>query len=101
MRAAAVATHASWPAPSLALSAAVLERDVLAGVSSTAYVGGFVDAAGFMARAGLFASHVTGRFVLIGEQRATGTDGGGTLLAADDLRAGECRRRRHLARHEG
>ncbi|QIB34657.1 YoaK family protein [Ancylobacter pratisalsi] len=56
------------------LSAAVRERDVLTGVSM-AFVGGFVDAAGFMALAGLFTSHVTGNFVLIGEQLATGTGG--------------------------
>jgi uncharacterized membrane protein YoaK (UPF0700 family) len=63
------------------LSAAVLERDVLTGVSM-AFVGGFVDAAGFMALAGLFTSHVTGNFVLIGEQLAIGTGGVVAKLAA-------------------
>ena len=56
------------------LSALRLERDVLTGVSM-AFVGGFVDAAGFMALAGLFTSHVTGNFVLIGDQLATGSGG--------------------------
>lgn len=59
---------------SIRLSAAMLERDVLTGVSM-AFVGGFVDAAGFIALAGLFTSHVTGNFVLIGEQLATGAGG--------------------------
>lgn len=63
------------------LSAAVLERDVLTGVSM-AFVGGFVDAAGFMALAGLFTSHVTGNFVLIGDQLAAGTGGVVAKLAA-------------------
>lgn len=67
----------AWSRP----SAAVLERDVLTGVSM-AFVGGFVDAAGFMALAGLFTSHVTGNFVLIGDQLAAGTGGVVAKLAA-------------------
>ena len=66
---------------SLRLSAVVLQRDVLTGVSM-AFVGGFVDAAGFIALAGLFTSHVTGNFVLIGDQLATSTGGVVSKLVA-------------------
>lgn len=61
--------HALWR-----LSAVALERDLLTAIVM-AFVGGFVDAAAFMALAGLFTSHVTGNFVLIGEQLAAGTGG--------------------------
>lgn len=69
--------HSRGERPWLASSFAVhwlLERDVLISVS-LAFVGGFVDAAGFMALAGLFTAHVTGNFVLIADELAMGTAG--------------------------
>jgi uncharacterized membrane protein YoaK (UPF0700 family) len=57
---------ASTPAQ-ISLARRVLERDVLTS-AAMGFVGGFIDAAGFIALAGLFTSHVTGNFVLIGAE---------------------------------
>lgn len=52
----------------------VIGRDLVMS-ASMAFVGGFVDAAGFITLAGLFTSHVTGNFVLIGDELAIGSAG--------------------------
>ncbi len=52
----------------------LLNRDVLTS-AALGFVAGFVDAAGFIALSGLFTSHVTGNFVLIGAELVT-TSGG-------------------------
>jgi len=44
-----------------------LERDVIVNMAMS-FVGGFVDAAGYIALWGLFTAHVTGNFVLIGAE---------------------------------
>lgn len=51
-----------------------LTRDTL-NSTALAFVAGFVDAAGFVALAGLFTSHVTGNFVLIGAEIVTQSSG--------------------------
>lgn len=56
-------------------------RDAVTG-TSLAFVGGFVDAAAFVALGGLFTSHVTGNFVLIGDEIVSGTAGTVAKLAA-------------------
>lgn len=56
-------------------------RDAVTG-ASLAFVGGFVDAAAFVALAGLFTSHVTGNFVLISDEIVSGTAGTVAKLAA-------------------
>ena len=59
------------PAPATGLRA---RRDLATGIG-LGFVAGFVDAAGFVALFGLFTSHVTGNFVLIGAELVS-TSGG-------------------------
>lgn len=51
-----------------------LERDGIVG-AGLAFVAGFVDAAAFVALAGLFTAHVTGNFVLIGAELVSTSSG--------------------------
>ena len=52
----------------------LLERDGVVG-AALAFVAGFVDAAAFVALAGLFTAHVTGNFVLIGAELVSTSSG--------------------------
>ncbi|WP_375464894.1 YoaK family protein [uncultured Methylobacterium sp.] len=51
-----------------------IDRDWLT-VTGLAFVAGFVDAAAFVALAGLFTAHVTGNFVLIGAELVSTSNG--------------------------
>lgn len=66
------------PAPGPVLAARPAEtapdRDRLIG-TSLGFVAGFVDAAGFVALSGLFTSHVTGNFIVIGAELVTRSGG--------------------------
>jgi uncharacterized membrane protein YoaK (UPF0700 family) len=53
---------------------AAFDTDLFAG-TGLAFVAGFVDAAAFIALAGLFTAHVTGNFVLIGAELVTTSSG--------------------------
>lgn len=58
---------AQSPAHSPPAAKTALDLDLCAGIG-LAFVAGFVDAAAFIALAGLFTAHVTGNFVLIGAE---------------------------------
>ncbi|KQP30816.1 permease [Methylobacterium sp. Leaf104] len=51
-----------------------IDADLLAGIG-LAFVAGFVDAAAFIALAGLFTAHVTGNFVLLGAELVSTSTG--------------------------
>ena len=51
-----------------------LDKDLVAGVG-LAFVAGFIDAAAFIALAGLFTAHVTGNFVLLGAELVSTSSG--------------------------
>lgn len=57
-----------------AAGASPFDADLYAGVG-LAFVAGFVDAAAFIALAGLFTAHVTGNFVLIGAELVSTSSG--------------------------
>lgn len=69
-----MAIQAQGPIHSTAPAKRLLDRDVLTS-ASLGFVAGFVDAAGFVALSGLFTSHVTGNFVLIGAELVTASSG--------------------------
>lgn len=51
-----------------------LKRDIITNMAMS-FVGGFVDAAGFITLWGLFAAHVTGNFILIGAELISTSSG--------------------------
>ena len=69
-----MAMQASGPSPPAAPARRHAGGDVLTS-ATLGLVAGFVDAAGFVALSGLFTSHVTGNFVLIGAELVTSANG--------------------------